>query len=612
MPILDMSPELLLLVATHLRQVDLLNVSLVCKQLHFVTEPELYREYSNPRIYTRTFLPFIRKLIERPELAKHVRSVDLHAWDMLDLFSPDLSNDRTATEFEDMRKRSLGSSDYQALTQAAKRAGVISKIHPYDPSSRLIDKAESMSSANADRDTSRPCKRTHLAALHKVVTESRADIAGLDYIFDDHLGFAQVSYDQKFCQLLRAGIEDAQAVLLFALLPNLQDIYVRGGPHEINALEWRASHRFAALRSLTVFGTDGVLTWPMAFFNTLLDTTTKLETLQVYAASSWYKDLDDPMPSPSNALALSLRPKSLSLVTSLVLQHCCLKASDLQGLFQACPGLKSFCYYHGDEQQGLQSPSPAEMLVLLEPFRNTLERLTLELELFNVEGMLDDEARFGSFAHMKALQFLDTSAEMWRALEDEDLYDPYEEDEVPNESTRLSRRLPSSLHTLAFHQSVEQVEPAILQIKDLIQMRNYVLPNLQELYIATENEEYIEDFSDVLRDWDTVIKGGPHPLNIELGPSMVMTVFDHMLPSRSLPDTKWFGNKYSTRFRKPNKMDLALKKMRHAVREAGVADDSYSIQDALADDPELAAALGPTYVEEPPVYYDTDEEEVDY
>jgi hypothetical protein len=554
-------------------------------------------------------MPFIRKLIERPELTKHVRMVDLHAWEMLDAFSPDLDKERTLRALDDMRKNELGHEEYQVMTQAAKLAGVISTIDPYEPSSRLIDKAESMCGADGDINDLHLCEGLKLL---RYATSSLTDVIllGFENLFDDKLGCAQVPYDRKFCQLLRAGIEDAQAVLLVALLPNLQHIFLRGGPHDINALDWRASHKFTALRSLTVCGTDGDLTWPLAFFNPLLDTSPKLELLQVCVASSWYRDLDDPVPPPSKALALNLRPNSLSLVTSLVLQQCCLKVSDLRNLLQACARLKSLSYYHGDEQQGLRSPSPAEMLVLVEPFKDTLERLTLELEPYNDEGLYE-EARFKSFAHMEALQFLDTSAEMWEDLEDEDMYDPYEADEVPKDSARLSKRLPSSLHTLIFHHSAEHFEPAITQIRDVIQMRHEVLPNLQELYIATEDEEYIEDLNDILTEWDPDIKGGHHPLNIELGPGMVMTVFDSVSPSRSLPDTRWFGNKYSARYRKPNRMDLALKRMSEALEQRRIADGDYRIEDVLAENPELAATLGPTYVKEPPVYYDSDEQEVD-
>lgn len=434
-----------------------------------------------------------------------------------------------------------------------------------------------------------------------------ATIIGYEHYFDDELCCAKLSYDRKFCQLLRAGIEDAQAVLLLALLPNLQEIFLRGGPHDVNTLDWRASHKFAALRRLSVRGADGELTWPLSFFNSVLDTTPKLEILRVCIASSWTGQFDDIFQEMAEAPPLRLRPRSLGQVTSLVLQQSCVKSSDLRNLLQACAGLRSFCYYHGNDGQGPYSPSPAEMLVLLEPFKDTLERLTLGLDLFEVEH-LDVEARFGSFAHMKALQFLDTSAEMWKDLEDEDLYDPYVEDEVPNDSTRLSSRLPSSLHTLIFHSSGEQIEPSLMQIRDVLLMRPHVLPNLQELYVATENEEYTEDLSDILADMKPFIETGPQPLNIEVGSGSFMTVFDTVLLSHYLPDTKWFGKKYSARYRKPNDVDRALERIGQAYEEVRMANDSYDSADAVANEPELAAVMGPLEcVNESPLYYDSDE-----
>ena len=74
------SSELLLTIASYLPQVQLLNLSLVCKQLHVMIQPELYREYKNPSLYSRSLLPFIRKLVDRPELTKYVRRVDLHPY----------------------------------------------------------------------------------------------------------------------------------------------------------------------------------------------------------------------------------------------------------------------------------------------------------------------------------------------------------------------------------------------------------------------------------------------------------------------------------------------------------------------------------------------------
>jgi hypothetical protein len=150
MSLLALSPELILLVASNLRQVQILNVSLVCKHLNAVLELELYREYNKPRVYTRSLLPFIRKLIERPKLAKYVKRIDLHPWASLDLFQPEINNKRDVSEIEELREQELSEQDYHLLTQAAQESGVISTIDAYEPTSRLIDVAETLSPANED------------------------------------------------------------------------------------------------------------------------------------------------------------------------------------------------------------------------------------------------------------------------------------------------------------------------------------------------------------------------------------------------------------------------------------------------------------------------------
>jgi hypothetical protein len=88
MSLLDISNDLLLLVASSLRYINLLNVSLVCKRLNSSLGPELYREYSNSRFESHSFLSFIRKSIKHPQVVRYVRSLDLHPWDTFSILSP--------------------------------------------------------------------------------------------------------------------------------------------------------------------------------------------------------------------------------------------------------------------------------------------------------------------------------------------------------------------------------------------------------------------------------------------------------------------------------------------------------------------------------------------
>jgi hypothetical protein len=162
MPFLDLSPELLLMVASQVRQVDLLNLSLVCKHLHDVVVPELYREYSNPRLYARSFLPFIKTIIAHPEYAKQVRRVDLRAWDGLDSLRITHS-ERGEARGRAIREYELSQEDYFLTTQAAKASGVISTIDPYEPSSRLIDIVESLDGSEIVQDVDIPSCKLKLA-----------------------------------------------------------------------------------------------------------------------------------------------------------------------------------------------------------------------------------------------------------------------------------------------------------------------------------------------------------------------------------------------------------------------------------------------------------------
>lgn len=70
MDLFDLPPEIILEIVHFLLQTDLLNISLVCKHLRSVTEPELFREYTNARENKRSFKPFIVRLLDRPELAR--------------------------------------------------------------------------------------------------------------------------------------------------------------------------------------------------------------------------------------------------------------------------------------------------------------------------------------------------------------------------------------------------------------------------------------------------------------------------------------------------------------------------------------------------------------
>jgi hypothetical protein len=428
----------------------------------------------------------------------------------------------------------------------------------------------------------------------------------MEHIFDDQIGINEVSYDRKFCQILRAGIEDAQVVLLLALLPNIREIFMRGGPDDLNTLTWRASHNFESLRDLTVCGPD-TLIWPLSFFNDLLRTTRKLETLQCCIGSSWYRTLTEIEPDPSHILPVNIQPHSLNCMRTLELKYCCLTASDLRGLIAACPRLESFCYHVATSSEGVPGPSSTAIIEILEPLKNTLKDLYLDVPLVDNEDRRVQEIR--SLTHMKTLEILDTAATMWLDIINEDFaLDEYDSDDSnASLSARcLYSRLPTSIQKLIFHetQNSEETEPALSQMIDLVRMQPEVLPKLVEVVIETSDEDYIEELSEII----TTVQESQAGDNVQLvkvnfGPGPA-SIFDSVIPSIGLPDTKWFGNKYSVRHRKPGKIHQATKMLGEAWEEAA------NITDALAGDPELEGyfvsfSLGS---QEPDGYYDSGEE----
>lgn len=332
-----------------------------------------------------------------------------------------------------------------------------------------------------------------------------------------------------------------------------------------------------------------------------------------------YRNIGDSSPEPLSMVPWTLPPGSLSQLTTLQLKRCCLEINDLQTLTQACPGLKSFYYYNGGYAQGSYRLSPAEMIRILEPLKNSLEELWLELDTPNEN--LDVDFRIRSLTHFTALKTLDTSAYMWDTVEEWDMVGevdavyPYNWKYTIKYNDRLCYRLPRTLQQLIFHLSAEKAEPSISQIVDLVEMRHTMLSNLTYLCIATEDEEFREeldeslpeDMSESLPEDISAMATEPQPFELTFVGSVLMTVFDTVLASHHQPDTRWYGNKYSVRFRKPAKLDRALLEIVEAY-DAGLRGGA--LMEALADEPELAEMLGGDYLGDkyPPEYYETDEE----
>jgi hypothetical protein len=539
MALLDLSAELLLHISSFLRLQDLLNVSLTIRHLHSVTESELFREYSNTSHHSRSFLPFLRRIIHRSDLCRHVRKLSLRHWTTFQAFSTkgcefysNIHNDsQQRFHFDSLSDNELIQADYLLLTQAARAAKVITEIVSYEQCGCNIMTTESWK-------------------LIKTGSPGDASTRALA----PQLRRSDTSYDRMFCQMLRAGIEDPLVVLLIALLPNVREIFLSGVPGDINALVWRPQHGFAALRRVTACATDGELQWPFAFFLPLLDRG-KLVTLKVSHASSWcleYGERREPL--VANTLPLTLLPGSLNL-KRIELENCCLQTSDLQTFLTACTSVRHFLYTSGNREVGPWSPSPGRIIKLLEPFRDTLEWLILDLNVHHFEGRNENQFNLiQSLAHMTALKVLVTTPEMWHGVQVPDR--SLVEYENGSEEQRLAFRVPPNVETLVFGLSEAERVISPSQLTDLVIMRTLSLPSLATLYVGGVEREYLAELEQLLLSLKPSLRNVFPTLQVRVGPEYVRSVFDSMPYSQSTPGIKWVNGKYVT---VPSKSSMFLR-----------------------------------------------------
>ncbi|KAH8724892.1 hypothetical protein GQ44DRAFT_707980 [Phaeosphaeriaceae sp. PMI808] len=537
--LLDLSVELLICIASHLRQIDLLNISLTCKHLREATECELHREYRNRLLgYTHPVSKFVLRILRQPDLARYFKTVNVKGWDTLGDFNPvfyerigDIPPQRKEKETEFLLERYQPSKDeYNILTVAAKAAGVINDIFPYEEESCVLKKVAPMLSTDA------------VAAAPNLF---------YTYIFDDVLPMDRIPHDRKFCQLLRAGVDDAYAMLLFALLPNVNDIFLRGACGHQSTLDWpNTKHGFKALRRLRVACIDAQLAWGVGYLNTLLSLAINLEELLLHNVASWFLAFDDQLDLDERARPVNLRPGSLN-ITKLEMISSALTKSDMSTLIRACRNLKSLHYYTDSEETGPYNFGPQDLIDILYPLKDTIEELYIEIIPYWADVLPE---RIYSLSHFTALRVLDSLPAMWDRMVDED----YDTDWRPlSDEYRLSTRLPASLTTLMFHGSKlyylcdgEPVHPE--QIIDVISHRRDLLPSLTKIFIGTDTELDAADFAG-LHVFEDLLGGVQ--VDVAYGDEAqgpVVTFIDGIHPSYGQPIAKWFSKdkRYAIRKRK--------------------------------------------------------------
>ncbi|KAF2248448.1 hypothetical protein BU26DRAFT_520126 [Trematosphaeria pertusa] len=493
--LLDLSPELLLSVASFVSQMDLLNVSLTCKRLHDTTEPELYREYSNHRVYDRSVVPFLKRLLNRPQLAKHVHRLDLRWWRTLKYLNPAFAS----TSFIFPLRDEPSDIDYGTFTEAAKAVGVIRSIPPFSEKSRIMEKVLS----HSDQD-------------------SRFDDSWCLDIYGAGLDIKDVPYDDKFCQLLRVGLDDPYVVLLMALLPNLHEMFLEGST-DADALPWGLPvHALRTLRRFSAKAIDGNLSRPLSFFHGLIQSKA-METFEINGAGSWRPSNDNGhVPSPLRLPVESLR------LTRMVLQWCNFTYADMQTLLSACCILKSFHYSRGASHSGPDGLTTNELLQLLAAHKETLEELCLYM--CSVPDESQGSWAIDSLADFHCLRRVETAAAMWPHLAGKGVEQEWE---ILTDADRLYHRLPPSLIDVVFVAGYKIHRP---QIEDLLSLHQDRFPELRSLKIVTAGPG---SYGSELRGSATFIT--EHILEYHVWHG---TIFERNDTKNQLLQLCWTGTKY--------------------------------------------------------------------
>ncbi|KAI4669235.1 uncharacterized protein J4E79_001278 [Alternaria viburni] len=397
---------------------------------------------------------FIDRILARPDIAeKYVRKIKLGFWD---------------SKFAGPRPEIISEELYDAYTKAAKAANVIDIIVPYE--------AAEVTSKGA------------------LVSNWRERDWYTELLMKKSQGAGWPPYDLMFCQVLRAGHEDALVALVLALLPNLRVLELHTvlmNPDQI-ILPWRLpKHGFKKLVRLTA-ANDRAIPWSASFLNQIMDNTS-LQTLELARGSCWYQAGGDLLESPPIAL-----PLGLGALTALHLPNCAFTCVEMQKLLSASPRLKRLYFSYG-LAMGPYNFTAGELITMLDSFKNTLEDLYLDIVpswMTPQEEDSDSSHLIESLRHFTALRRLDTNVDVWRMLDVGAILHKYQPGMNMNyeckilEQDRWCWRLPPVLEFLSLHPTHRETTPDSHQLRDLVSSQRQALPELKALVIAIHDEGF--------------------------------------------------------------------------------------------------------------------------
>jgi len=180
---------------------------------------------------------------------------------------------------------------------------------------------------------------------------------------------------------------------------------------------------------------------------------------------------------------------------------------------------------------------------MFEPFKHTLEDLSLDIihmginledldnEDVDEEDEEDEEQRssdhlIDSLSHFTTLRRLDTSADIWRMLDELTVANAYEWGPTDIQIAGADRwclRLPPHLEFLRLHQNDRMSSADPRQLYDLITTQEQVLPESKEFLIQVESPEdrihFENQFSMFAEEQEPLRLYTDYPLRVEIGPA---------------------------------------------------------------------------------------------
>ncbi|KAK0653708.1 hypothetical protein DIS24_g5777 [Lasiodiplodia hormozganensis] len=350
----DLPPELLDWVISYADQVDLLNLSLVCKSFNKLVASRLYAEYINTNLqYRRPISKFLLRVAQDASLAHHVRRLELGVWNTKLVFlHPGFRKDVPA----------LPDDQFDALVAAAKQTGLVQddqdclNLRPIRKNNDLW--CEYGSTYDSDGYTSDD--------LDEFDSDSDSDSEG-----SAPSPNPKSHDDVEFLRCLKRGIEDPQVILLLSKLPRLQELSLRG-PHMSQGLPWDrlCSQSLTSLTKLKLAGNSSDSTWDIAEINTVIRLPSLRELHGYMATSDEWDDVVNKY--------LQVEPKSLSL-THIYLERCALGPKTIKNLIEGCKALEAFSYVAGGRYVGYEQFRAKEAKEHLLKHKATLKYLALDL-----------------------------------------------------------------------------------------------------------------------------------------------------------------------------------------------------------------------------------------